>query len=188
MPEAFSTGWTISETVTVAARPDTIYSLVSDVTRMGEWSPECYGGAWVSGDSGKIGAHFYGYNREGDAFWVSESEVVEAEPGSVFTFSVLRFRPGGPHDDLAWTGGSDVGDMTWSFLLRGDGDSTVLTQRHHMKAPSPFYRAMLEELGEAERLASMQARREELQRAMALTLARIRTAAETSGQVAAARP
>ncbi|MEV0855735.1 SRPBCC family protein [Nocardia fluminea] len=188
MSEAFSTGWTISETVDVSARPETIYSLVSDVARMGEWSPECYGGAWISGTSGRPGARFHGYNRDRDAFWVSESEVVEAEIGSIFTFSVLRFRPGGPLDDLAWTGGSEIGDMTWSFQITDGGDTSVLTQRHHMKSPSPFYRAMLEGLDETERLASMEARREELHRAMALTLARIRTAAECAERPAGARP
>ena len=28
-------------TIEIAATPETVYDLVSDITRMGEWSPEC---------------------------------------------------------------------------------------------------------------------------------------------------
>jgi hypothetical protein len=35
-------------TAFVAADPSTIWEMVSDITRMGEWSPECYKAIWLS--------------------------------------------------------------------------------------------------------------------------------------------
>jgi len=36
----------------VAASPQRVYELVSDLPRMGEWSPENTGGEWVKGSAG----------------------------------------------------------------------------------------------------------------------------------------
>ncbi len=33
----------------ISASPEQLYSMVSDVTRMGEWSPENEGGEWLGG-------------------------------------------------------------------------------------------------------------------------------------------
>ncbi|WP_067721117.1 SRPBCC family protein [Nocardia yamanashiensis] len=176
---AFSTGWQLAESIVVAARPEQIFELVTDITRMGEWSPECYGGAWVAGQLGQVGSRFHGFNREGEASWVSESVVIESRPASTFRFSVLSFRPGGPEDDLPWTTGSEIGDMTWGFTIESIGADSLLTQDHSMKFPSPFYRAMLEDLSEEERRASMVERRENLRRSMVSTLELIKKTAES---------
>ena len=37
----------------INASPETVYDLVSDLARMGEWSPENIGGEWQGGGSGK---------------------------------------------------------------------------------------------------------------------------------------
>ena len=39
----------VTETIAVKASPATLYSLVSDLPRMGEWSPECTKVSWSSG-------------------------------------------------------------------------------------------------------------------------------------------
>jgi len=39
---------------TIAATPQRLYELVSDLQRMGEWSPENCGGRWVRGASGPV--------------------------------------------------------------------------------------------------------------------------------------
>ncbi|MGH9050843.1 MAG: SRPBCC family protein [Acidimicrobiia bacterium] len=36
----------------VDAPPEKLYELVSDVTRMGEWSPECRRCEWIDGATG----------------------------------------------------------------------------------------------------------------------------------------
>jgi Polyketide cyclase / dehydrase and lipid transport len=54
----------------VDASPEVVYDLVTDVTRMGEWSPECVGCAWIDGANDPVpGARFRGRNRHGLARW-----------------------------------------------------------------------------------------------------------------------
>jgi hypothetical protein len=73
----------------VAAAPDTVYRLISDVTRMGEWSPEATGGRWLKGASGAaVGAQFKGSNRHGWRRWSSKCTVTDADPGKRFAFRV----------------------------------------------------------------------------------------------------
>ncbi|MEU5847933.1 MULTISPECIES: SRPBCC family protein [Saccharopolyspora] len=177
--DLYSTSWELAVSVAVDASPGRVYGLVSDITRMGEWSPECVGGAWVTGTAGEVGARFHGYNRDGDAAWTSESEVIAASNPRSFGFSVLRFRGGGPEDNAEWSpDGNQVGDMTWTFDIEENGGGCVLTQRHVMRAITPFYRALLERVPESERPAHVQNRKEHLQEAMATTLNRIKAKAE----------
>jgi hypothetical protein len=35
------------ESIQIAAESAIVYDLLADITRMGEWSPECYRGAWL---------------------------------------------------------------------------------------------------------------------------------------------
>jgi hypothetical protein len=173
-----TTSWDLSASVAVDATAATVYELVSDITRAGEWSPECVGGAWVSGEVGRVGARFHGYNQDGPAAWTSESEVLRADEGRAFAFSVLRFRVGGAGDGGDWMDGSALGDMTWAFELADNGAGCVLTQRHAMKVISPFYRAMLEQAPESERPGQLRSRREHLEGAMRATLDRIKAKVE----------
>ncbi len=72
----------------IAASPDAVYAAISDVTRMGEWSPECHACAWHEGFDGPVvGATFDGHNRHGDEEWTTQGTVIEAEPGRAFAFA-----------------------------------------------------------------------------------------------------
>ena len=78
--------------VDVAAAPETVWDLVADVTRMGEWSPECYRCTWLDGGTGpREGARFKGWNRQDlgplPVRWTTTSTVVEAVRGEVFSFT-----------------------------------------------------------------------------------------------------
>lgn len=73
----------------MAATPERLYELVSDLTRMGEWSPENTGGKWVKGSTGPaVGARFKGSNRKGPMRWSTDVTVVVADPGREFAFDV----------------------------------------------------------------------------------------------------
>ena len=52
--------------VEIDAAPLTVYELISDITRMGDWSPECYRCEWLNGaTAAEEGARFRGHNRLG---------------------------------------------------------------------------------------------------------------------------
>jgi uncharacterized protein YndB with AHSA1/START domain len=91
-----------------------VWSMVSDITRMGEWSPESTGGAWAKGASGPaVGATFTGTNRNGKRKWSTRCTVVEAEPGRRFAFSV------------------DVGPIAisrWTFDIEADDAGCTVTE------------------------------------------------------------
>jgi hypothetical protein len=74
---------------TIASTPLTLYGLVSDITRMCEWSPETTSCRWLDGATGpSVGARFQGANRYGWRRWSTTCTVVEAEPGRRFVFDV----------------------------------------------------------------------------------------------------
>jgi hypothetical protein len=47
--------------IRIEAAPLTVYELISDITRMGDWSPECYRCDWLDGATTAVeGARFRG--------------------------------------------------------------------------------------------------------------------------------
>ena len=91
---------TLSVSIDVAAPPEVVYRLVSDLPRMGEWSPENVGCRWLGGATGpEVGARFKGRNRRGWRRWSTTGTVVAAVPGreiawdvtSVFGLPVARW-------------------------------------------------------------------------------------------------
>ena len=81
-------------TVHVEAPVDRVWALVSDVTLMGEWSPEVYEAQWVDGATGPVvGARFKARNRRfGFVKYANTSIVVAAVP-------VAQTRARGQGDD-----------------------------------------------------------------------------------------
>ena len=78
---------TVAVSRTVAAPADTVWKLISDVTRMGEWSPETTACEWRGGASAAVvGAKFSGTNQNGKKKWSTMSVVSACEPGKSFVF------------------------------------------------------------------------------------------------------
>ena len=74
----------------ITASPDVVWSMVSDLTRMGEWSPENNGGEWVKGATGPaVGAHFKGRNSNGKKSWSTTVRVNEFDPPRKINFSLM---------------------------------------------------------------------------------------------------
>ena len=69
----------------VAADPLTVWEMVSDITRMGDWSPECYKAMWLGPKRGK-GSVFLGMNKDRGLTWPSPAIVTESEPGKIYAF------------------------------------------------------------------------------------------------------
>lgn len=79
----------ITRSVEVAASPETVWAMISDLPRMGEFSPENVGGVWVKGSTGPaLGARFRGTNHNGALEWWTRVKVVACEPGRHFAFDV----------------------------------------------------------------------------------------------------
>lgn len=77
----------------IGADPHALWTLVADVTRMAEWSPENEGAEWLDGGTGPVvGARFRGRNRRGRARWSTTCEVVASEPGRELAFTARVWR------------------------------------------------------------------------------------------------
>jgi uncharacterized protein YndB with AHSA1/START domain len=73
----------------IAAPAAKVWGMISDLPRMGEWSPENRGGKWLNGASGPAqGVAFRGDNRRGYLRWSTRVTVDECVPDRVFEFSV----------------------------------------------------------------------------------------------------
>jgi uncharacterized protein YndB with AHSA1/START domain len=76
----------------IAAPPEMVYAAISDVTRMGEWSEECYACEWHEGyHAPVVGATFDGHNRHGEHEWITQGKVIEADPGRSFAFECSQY-------------------------------------------------------------------------------------------------
>jgi uncharacterized protein YndB with AHSA1/START domain len=85
------TGLTAAAEEVVAVRPELVWDLVADVTRVGEWSPECIRAAWL-GEPGRPqpGARFTGHNRFPNGFQYEVTCVVtETDRPRTFAWVVL---------------------------------------------------------------------------------------------------
>ena len=144
-------------TVTIAAPPERVYDMVADVTRMGEWSPECYSCRWVGRHREPVaGAVFVGLNRRGWARWVTTNRVVRAERGRAFVFR---------------TGGTGV---RWGYQLEPRGEGTLVTETRDLSGARDWLiRLSAPLVGGYERHA------EELRAGMRETLDRLKAAAES---------
>ena len=80
-----------SVTVHMKATPEQVWDLVSDVTRIGEFSPETFEARWTRGSTGpEEGASFKGHvkrNGVGPTYW-SPCQVTKCVPNEVFEFAV----------------------------------------------------------------------------------------------------
>lgn len=107
----------------VSADPATAYALVSDVTRVGERSPECRSATWETGTPGAVGATFRGRNRAGLlARWSRRCEVLRADPGVTFAFRTLPERWDVTRQD----------STTWSYHLEPAGKGTRVTHSYEI--------------------------------------------------------
>ena len=120
-------------TVHMDATPQDVWALVSDVTRIGEFSPETFEAEWLDGASGpEVGARFRGHvkrNQKGPTYW-AECTVTKVEPNRVFEFAV------GPKGKAI---------NTWGYELEAKDGGTDVTEYFRLtpSAPIKVYWALL---------------------------------------------
>jgi polyketide cyclase/dehydrase/lipid transport protein len=107
-----------SESIVVASSPEALYDMVSDITKMGEWSPVCTSCWWDDGDGPRIGAWFTGRNELPERTWETRSEVVAADRGREFAFVVGGAWVRWGYTFTAVDSGTQVTE-SWEFLPAG---------------------------------------------------------------------
>jgi hypothetical protein len=144
-----------SASIAIDARPEAIYDLVADVTRMGEWSPECVSCEWLDAP-GAEGSRFRGRNRNGPARWTTTAKVLHAERGVEFTFATLH------RDEIS---------TRWTYRFEGDETTTVTESFEAVRVP--FLIGLLER-------TVARRRQEELEAGLRSTLERLKVVAEAA--------
>ncbi|MEO6652031.1 MAG: SRPBCC family protein [Ilumatobacteraceae bacterium] len=77
----------VQVTRAIAAPPNSVFAALTDITRMGEWSPETVRAEWNDGvTEAAVGAAFTGFNRHGDKEWTTEATITEYVPDERFFF------------------------------------------------------------------------------------------------------
>ena len=144
----------LSASVDVAAPPEQVWAVVSDVRRMSEWSPECRRIVVLGSPKQGPGTTFLGINRRGWAAWPTTSRVVRHEPGRAIAW---RTRESG---------------ATWTYELAPSDTGTRLTGRRELASYTLGTRLMAPLIGGA------QGHDEELADGIRTTLERIRATVE----------
>jgi uncharacterized protein YndB with AHSA1/START domain len=103
-----------------------VWDLVSDVTRIGEFSPETFEARWTRGSRGpEVGASFKGHvkrNGVGPTYW-SPCQVTRCVPGEVFE----------------WAVGTDSTTLNnWGYRLAPEGDGTRVTEYFRIEPTLPM--------------------------------------------------
>lgn len=146
----------LQHSVRIDATPEHVWTLVSDLRRMPEWSPQVTSTRLREGHALGDGAEFTNRNRSGELEWTTHGRIVAFEPARALAFRI----------EENWA--------VWSFELAPDGDGTVLTQRR--TTPEGISPLSLE-LTDAY-LGGLESFTRQLDEGMAQTLDRIRAAAE----------
>jgi hypothetical protein len=107
-----------SDSIVVTRSAEDLYDMVSDVTRMGEWSPVTKAGRWHDRPGPRVGAWFSGFNERPDKKWEGPCEVVAAEPGREFAFVVQGQMVWWSYTFTPVEGGTRVTE-SWEFLPNG---------------------------------------------------------------------
>lgn len=165
----------LSTETAVAAPPDEVYAVVSDLPRSGEWSPECMGGEWVSGEPGAVGSVFRGENlRPEDVVswaplirgtWHTECQIVAADPGRTFRWA-MRTHAGERQDSL------------WGFDLRPTESGCILVHHFRMDRATEGIHKIVGDLDEESKRRFIREWTAKLEQDLATTVTRIKAIVE----------
>lgn len=112
--------------VRMDAPPEKVWALVSDVTRIGEFSPETFEARWTRGSTGpEVGAYFKGHvkrNGVGPTYW-TPCQVTQCEPNELFEFRV-------------GTEGTPINN--WGYRIEPDGDGSLVTEYFRLEPKLPL--------------------------------------------------
>jgi len=106
--------------IDIDAPPERVWGLLTDVTAMGRWSPECYSCSWLDGADGpRVGARFKGRNKRGLLRWSTVSTVKVADEPRHFAWEV------------------DRSGMRWGYRFEAVDGGTRVTEYREEVGPKP---------------------------------------------------
>lgn len=162
--------------IRIAASPQEIYALISDLPRSGAWSPECQGGRWAVGEPGTVGAVFAGENLRSPEVvgwapvvrgtWTTYSEVVAAEPAVTFRWAM--------HDKAG-----RKQESVWGFDIGPADEGSTLTHHFRMGAATEGIVGITAEMDETQKQQFFTEWGEKIASDLAVTLQRIKAVLET---------
>ncbi|AMY54020.1 SRPBCC family protein [Rhodococcoides fascians] len=106
---------TLEATIDIDASPQAVWSVVSDLQRMGEWSPQCKKMKVFGGPVGK-GTRTLNINRKGLLVWPTSAKVVTFEPNKALAFRIVENK------------------TIWSYTLTPTATGTTVVEKR--EAPS----------------------------------------------------
>lgn len=101
---------TLEASIDVDASPEQVWKVVSDLERMGEWSPQCKKMKVFGGDVRK-GTTTVNVNRKGFLVWPTTAKVTVFEPNQAIAFRIVE------------------NHTTWSYTLTPNGAGTTVVEK-----------------------------------------------------------
>ena len=108
---------TLEASIDVEATPEQVWKVVSDLKRMGEWSPQCKKMKAFGGDVRK-GTTTLNINRKGMLVWPTTAKVVEFQPNKAIAFRIVENK------------------TIWSYTLTPSATGTGTTVVEKREAPT----------------------------------------------------
>ncbi len=150
----------LTVSVTVAASPEAVYDIISDVTRVGEFSPVCKSAEWTADDH----SAFAGTNEMGDRQWTTHCRVDVAERGKEFTFV-----------NQGQDGANDL--VRWSYTFAPSGDGTEVSE--HWQLLPAYPELFAGRMSDEDTVAQLDASIDRTRGSIEATLAALKAAAES---------
>jgi uncharacterized protein YndB with AHSA1/START domain len=145
----------IEESIDITASPEAVWTVISDLKRMGEWSPQCV--KMIIRGPVELGTKTININRRGPLVWPTTSKVVRFAPNQEIGFRVAE------------------NHTVWSYTITPTDTGVTLTERR--EAPGGTTTKVSSVLVD-KLMGGTESFEEELKLGMAETLGKIKKAAE----------
>ena len=99
----------LEASIEIAAEPKIVWNILSDLTQMPRWSPQCQ--RMLPLGRLRVGAYTVNVNRHGGKVWPTASRIERLEPHRAIAFRTL------------------TNDSTWLFEMEAKSGGTRLTER-----------------------------------------------------------
>lgn len=146
----------LSESIEIAASPERVFNVLSDLPGMGDLSPENTGGQWLDGaTTARRGARFRGTNEQDGDEWSTIAKVTLFEPPTSFAFEVTwhRFRISRWEYVIQATDAGCRVTESWkdrrNAVIRRDGDTDTFKRAEFTKESIHATLAALKEICES---------------------------------------